>query len=74
MRVLACAVGKSLQKNGNRCYYHSVPRTVRFLFGQSLIEVSGIIECIDNREYESGTERPCQVSSSHLNKTAPSSN
>lgn len=51
--MLACAVGKSPQKNGNRWYYHSVPRTVCLHFGQSLIEVSGVIEWIDNREYES---------------------
>lgn len=38
------------QKNANRWYYRSVPRTVRFLFGQCLIEVPRIIEWIDNRE------------------------
>lgn len=42
------------QKNENRWYYRSVPGTVRFLSGQRLIEVPGIIEWIDNRENESG--------------------
>lgn len=50
MSTLAGAAGKSPRKNGNRWYYHSVPRTVCLLFGQNLIEVSGIIEWIDNRE------------------------
>lgn len=62
------------RKNGNRWYYRSVPRTVRFLSGQRLIEVPGIIEWINNREYEVGVEKPGRIFNSHLDKTTPSFN